>query len=239
MDIFKSLQAQVSASFDLNAKQSNQPAPAPAEQEKKLKKPVYFEDRWDKTGKKEGIFEVSIGSLDDSKLTVYAQYRPHQLQIDKAATWNPHPNRKPENDLQLGYGGGGARSTSLELFFDAAEIRGGSVDEAINKLTELASVRNPESSDRRMHRPHHCVLVFGHVYQGTFQCVIESLSTKITMFSPSGYPIRATVTVKLKETNSVDMTEEDERQARAAAQQRSNNSGNGAGSGTGGGNPLA
>jgi phage protein U len=229
MNFSKSLQAQVSASFDLKAKQSNQPAP---EQEKKLKEPIYFEKRWDKTGKKEGIFEVSIGSLDDSGLTVYAQYRPHQLQIDKAATWNSHPNRKPENDLQLGYGGGGARSTSMELFFDAAEIPGGSVEESINKLTELASVRNPGSKDRRMQRPHHCVLVFGHVYQGAFQCVIESLSTKITMFSPDGYPIRATVTVKLKETNSVDMSEEDERQTRAAASlQRSN----GAGAGSGGG----
>jgi hypothetical protein len=37
-----------------------------------------------------------------------------------------------------------------------------------------------------------------------FQCVIESLSTKYSMFSSDGQPLRATCTVKLKEATSVD-----------------------------------
>jgi phage protein U len=36
-----------------------------------------------------------------------------------------------------------------------------------------------------------------------FRCVIESLSTKNTMFDSSGKPLRATCTVKLKEADSV------------------------------------
>lgn len=213
----QSMQAKVDASFELGAKSSSE---APKVEEEKKKEPRYWEEGWAKTGKKTDMFEVSIGSLDEPKLTVTAQYRPPQLQIDKSLTWNAHPNRKPEADMQLGFGGGGGRSTSMELFFDAAEIPGGSVEDAINRLTELATVRDATSRDRKLLRPHHCVLVFGHVYQGMFSCVIESLSTKITMFSPNGYPIRATVTVKLKETNSVDMSEEDERETRAAASQR-------------------
>ncbi len=215
----QSMQGKVDASFEVGAKTS--PAATAAEEEKKKEEePRYWEEGWAKTGKKSGMFEVSIGSLDQPKLTVTAQYRPPQLQIDKSLTWNPHPNRKPEADMQLGFSGGGGRSTTVELFFDAAEIPGGTVEDSINRLTELATVRDPASKDRRLLRPHHCVLVFGHVYQGVFRCVIESLSTKITMFSSDGYPIRATVTVKLKETNSVDMSEEDEREARAAADAR-------------------
>ena len=36
-----------------------------------------------------------------------------------------------------------------------------------------------------------------------FRCVIESLSTKYTMFSDQGVPLRATCTVKLKEADTV------------------------------------
>jgi hypothetical protein len=37
-----------------------------------------------------------------------------------------------------------------------------------------------------------------------FECVIESLSTKYTMFSSEGMLLRATCTVKLKEAHAVD-----------------------------------
>ena len=52
------------------------------------------------------------------------------------------------------------------------------------------------------------MLVFGAVYSKPFKCVIESLSTKLTMFSPAGMPIRATVNLKLKEADSVMMKKE-------------------------------
>jgi hypothetical protein len=38
-----------------------------------------------------------------------------------------------------------------------------------------------------------------------FKCVIESISTKYTMFMPDGTPLRATVTLKLKEAERVTM----------------------------------
>ena len=37
-----------------------------------------------------------------------------------------------------------------------------------------------------------------------FECVIESLSIKYSMFSSEGDPLRATATVKLKEAQAVD-----------------------------------
>ncbi len=153
-------------------------------------------------------FFVSIGSLDDTGITVTAQYNPKELQVDRAVPWTKHTNKSSEKGLQLEFSGADGRSASVELFFDEAERPNGSVLAAINTLETLAKVRDPNSSSDEMKRPHHCCLVFGSLYgPAVFKCVIESVSTKFTMFSPTGAPIRATVNVKLKEADSVMMKE--------------------------------
>lgn len=148
-------------------------------------------------------FVVSLGSLDEPKYTVHAQYRPKELEVTQSVPWAKHNSKNSQGALQLEFSGAEGRQTSLELFLDESEIQNGSVAQRIETLTKLAAVRseNKDERDDEMKRPHHCVLVFGNVYgQKPFQCVIESISTKYTMFSPDGAPIRATVNVKLKET---------------------------------------
>lgn len=156
-------------------------------------------------------FPVSIGSLDEPgpAATVEAQYNPKELQVDRAVPWTKHNNKNNENGLQLEFSGADGRGVSLELFFDDSESKDGSVMGQINKLEKLAKVRVPGSTKDEEKRPHHCLLVFGQVYpEQIFKCVIESMSTKFTMFSPSGNPIRATVNLKLKEADSVMMKKE-------------------------------
>ena len=161
------------------------------------------------SGEKGTSFEVSIGSLDEPDKTVSAQYRPKELDVSQNVPWTKHTNKSPEGSLQLEFSGADGRDASLELFFDASEIKGGSVQEPIDMLTDLAMVRDPYSTEDKKKRPHHCVMVFGNIYRKKmFKCVIQSIATKFTMFSPEGDPIRATVTVKLKETHLVDMTAE-------------------------------
>lgn len=165
------------------------------------------------TGAKAGI--VTIGSLDDST-TVVAQYNPKELQIDQTVPWqkNSQPNNSPDAGIQLEFTGAEGRSMSLELLFDGYETGDGAlagqpgmtVSKAIANLNKLASPRTPGSSDENERRPHHCVVVWGStVPDKSFQCVIESLSVKYTMFSAQGDPLRATCTVKVKEANSVRM----------------------------------
>jgi hypothetical protein len=161
------------------------------------------------SGGKGGKFEVSIGSLDEPEKTVYAQYRPKELEVSQAVPWTKHTNKSPEGSLQLEFSGAEGRTSSLELFFDASETMGGSVEQDIEDLTVLARPRNPAAKEDEYKRPHHCLLVFGNIYKKkSFRCVIESIATKFTMFSPDGDPIRATVNLKLKETHMVDMTSE-------------------------------
>jgi hypothetical protein len=153
-------------------------------------------------------FLVSIASLDDGTI-VKAQYNPKELQVDRSVPWTKHANKNTDGGLQLEFSGADGRGVSLELFFDESEKLNGSVLGSIELLEKLAKIRVPGSTKDEEKRPHHCVLVFGAIYTKPFKCVIESLSTKFTMFNKAGLPIRATVNVKLKEADSVMMKKEE------------------------------
>jgi hypothetical protein len=152
---------------------------------------------------------VVIGSIDKPALEVAAQYNPKELQVDKSVPWqkNPQSNKSPKAGIQLEFTGAEGRSMSLEMLFDKYE-KGESVAPEINMLNDMASPIDAGSNDENLRRPHLCAVVWGSTIP-RFTCVIESVSTKYTMFSSTGDPLRATCTVKLKEANSVKMKAED------------------------------
>jgi hypothetical protein len=150
--------------------------------------------------------KISIGSLDEAGISVDAQYNPKELQIDKSVPWQKH-NKANANGLQLEFTGAEGRTMSIDLLFDGYE-ENASIQDSVAVLEKLATVREPNSSEDDMRRPHHCVVVWGQVMGGSdnkFKCVIEQISTKYTMFSQGGIPLRATVTLKLKEAERVSM----------------------------------
>jgi contractile injection system tube protein len=152
---------------------------------------------------KKGAGVVSIGSLDVASLTVDAQYNPKELQIDKAVQWQKtnQANQANEEGIHLEFTGADGRSMSLELLFDGYET-GAAISGQVEALNTMASVWKPKSTKEEERRPHLCVVKWGATVPG-FTCVIESVSTKYTMFSDAGVPLRATCTVKLKEANVV------------------------------------
>jgi phage protein U len=150
--------------------------------------------------------KISIGSLDEAGIGVDAQYNPKELQIDKSVPWQKH-NKANANGLQLEFTGAEGRTMSIDLLFDGYE-ENTSVQDSVAVLETLATVREPDSPEDDKRRPHHCVVVWGTVMGGgdnKFKCVIEQISTKYTMFSQDGTPLRATVTLKLKEAERVSM----------------------------------
>ena len=157
--------------------------------------------------------KLTIGSLDNTDLTVSAQYNPKELQIDQNVPW-----KKPEaatktgkqqgtgsskdNPLEVEFTGAEGRTMTVEMLFDGYEPKGRAVDvsKMVADLTKMATVIDPESKNEQQRRPHHCVVSWGAKgILPRFECVIESLSTKYSMFSGEGEPLRATCTVKLKE----------------------------------------
>jgi hypothetical protein len=159
------------------------------------------------------VEKLTIGSLDNTALNVVAQYNPKELQFEKQIQWKT-PERLPggqvprdgDND-EVELNSAPTRSVSIELLFDGYEEHR-SVQPEIDKLEVLSSVRVPGSKDTALRRPHHCVVTWGSGGTRPFRCVIESLSTKLTMFAPGGEPLRATCTVKLKEVDVLSKKEE-------------------------------
>lgn len=147
-------------------------------------------------------FEVSIGSLDRPEYTVIAQYRPAELSVDQSIGWTTHATPA---GAWLEFSKTVSRGASVELFLDATEGEARSVMPWIELLHRLANVRDPDSTLDEYARPHHCILVFGNVFvrRMSMPCVIESMNIKYTRFNPDGEPVRASVSLKLKEARWV------------------------------------
>ena len=165
---------------------------------------------------------ITIGSLSEptDENTVTAQYNPSQLEVGLTAKWAPpaaatgkgaagaaksgkaaKPGAKSsEDDIALEFGGAEGRTLTLELLFDGYEQET-SVEPQVSTLARLATIRKPNSTKDDERLPHQCVVTWAPI--GKFKCVIESLTTKYTMFAKDGTPLRATCTVKLKEANTV------------------------------------
>jgi len=168
--------------------------------------------KFEKPSEKE---RLSIGSKDDPGITVHAQYNPATVEFSQTVPWKKpdattqegkakgKPAKKDANYMALEFTGAEGRSVSVELLFDAFEAKDKTtVGKAVADLETLATVRKPGSQKDDERRPHHCVVIWGKTLD-SFTCVIESLTTKYTMFDKAGNPLRATCTVKLKEANTV------------------------------------
>lgn len=98
---------------------------------------------------------------------------------------------------------GGARTLTMELFFDTYEA-GIDVRSVTDRITgwDSASSGGIEAPkglmdiDSDLHTPPICFFVWGSFI---FRCIIENATKKFTMFLPSGVPVRATLSIRLKE----------------------------------------
>lgn len=104
---------------------------------------------------------------------------------------------------------GNARTVSLELFFDTYEMKT-DVRFFTDRITGWDSgsmfsglpdaVKGLMDIDSELHAPPVCLFIWGTF---VFQCIIERVSKKFTLFLPEGIPVRATLSVSLKEYRDV------------------------------------
>ena len=100
---------------------------------------------------------------------------------------------------------------TMDLFFDTFE-RGTDVREFTDRITgwDAGSMfsKLPDEAkglmdiDSELHAPPVCRFIWGTFL---FQCIIERITKKFTMFLPEGIPVRATLSVTLKEYRDVDI----------------------------------
>lgn len=104
---------------------------------------------------------------------------------------------------------GNARSVTMDLFFDTYEegedvrnytdlITGWDAGSILSQLPKKGLM----DIDSNLHAPPICIFNWGKF---NFQCIIERVTKKFTMFHPDGFPVRATLSVTLKEYKEVDV----------------------------------
>lgn len=108
---------------------------------------------------------------------------------------------------------GNARTVTMDLFFDTYEekvfrdvriftdrITGWDGGSMISKLPN--GLKGLMDIDSDLHAPPVCLFIWGTF---VFQCIIERVSKRFTMFLAEGIPVRATLNVTLKEYREVEV----------------------------------
>ena len=156
------------------------------------------------------------GQLDPST-KFPASFNPTEYTLTKSVQYAEHPIPGLDSPI-LQFVRGQAETTSIDLFFDSTDKGMGSTATPVTADTDkfYRLVKMSGSS----HAPPVCLFTWGttgfpgskldgdwrdqaRTRQDGLKCVIESLRQRFTLFSSEGVPLRATLTVGLKEYKTV------------------------------------
>lgn len=149
----------------------------------------------------------SSGNLGDS---IDVRFNPTEYTLNKGAQIAEVTIPGLDSPI-LQFVRGQTETLSLDLFFDSTEFgmddNATSVTEYTDQFYQLVKI------DGETHAPPVCFFTWGSDFPGQrsyksttgsqlrngFKCVVESIRQRFTLFSPQGVPLRATLTVSLKE----------------------------------------
>jgi hypothetical protein len=142
------------------------------------------------------------------------QFNPTQLSFNKGVQVAEIPIPGLDSPL-IQFVRGQNETLSLDLFFDSTEsgmgVTAQSVTEYSDLIYQLVKIE-PDS-----HAPPVCEFIWSYRFPGadiqqelgnqkrnSFKCIVESVRHQYTLFSPVGIPLRATVSVSLREYKTLD-----------------------------------
>jgi hypothetical protein len=135
------------------------------------------------------------------EVTLKAQYNPKELSFEKSANWSPADAAIPkQNGSDVNYKPSPPRTLSMELMFDGYEEDVDVSREYVSKLMQLINVMDPDGVDEDRKRPSMIQVVWPEESE-RFRGVLQSVSTKYTMFNENGKPVRATCSIKVMEVS--------------------------------------
>ncbi|WP_350282055.1 hypothetical protein [Nitrosomonas sp.] len=159
---------------------------------------------------------LTFQKLDHSKNTVgdpiEVSYNPPELSFSKAANY-ADINIPGLDAPLLQFVRGSTETLSLELFFDSTENGTGSnaepVTPRVDEFYQLVKI----SGD--LHTPPIVRILWGEHFPGlrndqssrpvpAFDCIVTSCTRKFTLFNPDGVPLRAVVTLALREYRTLE-----------------------------------
>jgi hypothetical protein len=147
----------------------------------------------------------------DKRKVIEAQFNPKEFTLERQAetpsttgTGRDTPNRQaPRSDPE-------GEKLTLELFFDSTSGGMGSGATPVTEVTDpVYALVKPSSKG---HAPPICLFVFGEHFPGSkvppeitgnkryaFVCIVKSIRQTFTLFSSTGVPLRATLSLSLVE----------------------------------------
>jgi hypothetical protein len=150
------------------------------------------------------------GSMD----VIAVQFNPTEFSFDKSvqlADINIPGLDAPLVQFVRGQG----EKLTIDLFFDTTESGMGVGATSVTTLTD--QVYGLVKIEPDGHAPPICTFIwnsefpgadlsprFGNQQRTSFQCVVESVKQKFTLFSPEGVPLRATLSVSFREYKTLD-----------------------------------
>jgi LysM repeat protein len=162
--------------------------------------------------------KLTITPLDPSKLPAFkVLFNPNTYSIVKPVTWtqqasdgsasasgsNASATNRELDAPPLVFGGGGARTLTLQLFFDVTE--GGADGHTTDVRTETNKIVALTRIERKQAKPPVCQLTWGSATPQNmdfpFVGVVTNLTQNFVMFRASGEPVRANLTVVFTEFN--------------------------------------
>lgn len=156
------------------------------------------------------LVKAFLTRKDNPALVVPFLFNPKELSVEKSNQF-AEVNIPGLSSPILQFVRGNARTVTMDLLFDTYEegidvrvftdrITGWDAGSMFSKLPGVAKGLMDIDSD--LHAPPICLFVWGTYF---FQCIIDRVSKRFTMFLPEGIPVRATLTVALKEYQEVDV----------------------------------
>ena len=138
-----------------------------------------------------------IKNLDTGE-EVEAHFNPKELAVEKSVPWNKHKDSKGDTPL-LEFTDAEPKTMSVELLFDTYESRKSVYKKYVKTLESFTLI-----VDAKKKRPPMCIFLWGKNFP-SFMGVIETLSTKYTMFLADGTPVRARLTVSFSEYRNIEL----------------------------------
>jgi hypothetical protein len=142
------------------------------------------------------------------------QYNPTEFTLNKGVQVSEIPIPGLDTPL-LQFVRGQCETLTVDLFFDTTEHGMGAG--ATSVTTETDKIYQLLKIEPGTHAPPVCSFIWNQKFPGAdvssevgnqrrteFQCVVESIKQRFTLFSPEGVPLRAVLTVTLREYKTLD-----------------------------------
>lgn len=149
----------------------------------------------------------------DTGERIQVQFNPTELSFSKSSTIAEIAIPGLDSPV-LQFVRGGSETLTLELFFDTTDDGMGVFATSVTKYTEQFYRLVKQNAET--HAPPRCRFSWGEplgdITSGAevshapfwFTCIVESVDRKFLLFTPEGVPLRARLTVKMREYKTVE-----------------------------------